>query len=102
VKSSTRIRLDLNNPVFQESWFKLPKDEAERLRRALQKLAQMTWQSLYESKGFHLEEILSKTGPQNQKLYTIRITQKFRAVVFREQDFLRFLTLHPDHDSAYH
>lgn len=96
-----RVRLDLNNPVFQKDWFSLPKEEAERLRSALKQIAQMTWDQVYQSKGLHWEEILSKPGPHEQKMYTIRITDKFRAVVYRDQDFIRFLTLHPDHDSAY-
>lgn len=100
--SPPRVRLDLNNPVFQKDWLALPRDKAEEFRSSLQLLAQMTWEQVYRSKGLHWEEIISKTGPNEQKLYSIRITQKFRAVVYREQDFMRFLTLHPDHNSAYH
>jgi hypothetical protein len=35
-------------------------------------------------------------------LYSFRISQVFRAVAYREGLGLRILTLHPDHDSAYH
>lgn len=97
----TRARLDLNNPIFQKDWFSLPKEEAERFRSSLKQISQMTWDQVYQSKGLHWEEVTSKLGPNGQKLYTIRITDKFRAVVTRDQDFMRFLTLHPDHDSAY-
>ena len=100
--SITKLRLDLNNPVFQKEWFTLPKDEAERLRSSLNQISQMTWDQVYKSKGLHWEEIISKNGPDGKKIYSIRITQKFRAVVCRDQDFMRFLTLHVDHDSAYH
>ena len=32
---------------------------------------------------------------------SIRITEKFRARVTRDGVFMRFISLHPDHDSAY-
>lgn len=96
------IRLDLNNPEFQRDWMALEKDDAEGLRQSLKKISKMSWNQLYQSKGFHWEEIHSKSGPHTSRLYSIRITKKFRAVVYRSGDFLRFLTLHPDHDSAYH
>jgi len=31
----------------------------------------------------------------------MRVTQKCRIVVKREGNILRFISLHPDHDSAY-
>jgi hypothetical protein len=34
-------------------------------------------------------------------LYTIRITQKIRAVVTRQDDFMRFITVSSDHDGIY-
>jgi hypothetical protein len=36
--SVKRVLLDLNNPTFQESWFNLQADHAERVRHALRKL----------------------------------------------------------------
>ena len=33
--------------------------------------------------------------------FTIRVTRQCRAVVIREGEFMRFLALHFDHDSAY-
>jgi hypothetical protein len=45
--------------------------------------------------------IRSKKGKQGEKLYSLRITQKCRAVAIREGDYLRLLSLHSDHDSAY-
>lgn len=97
-----KIRLDLNNPIFQKDWLALPKEEAERFRASLKQISQMSWEQIYKSKGLHWEEILSKTGPDGNKIYSIRITDKFRAVVYRDHDFMRFLTLHTDHDSVYH
>jgi len=33
---------------------------------------------------------------------SIRVSDKFRARVTRDGVFMRFISLHPDHDSAYH
>ena len=34
-------------------------------------------------------------------VYTLRITQSRRASAYRDGNFLRFLTIAPDHDAAY-
>jgi hypothetical protein len=36
----------------------------------------------------------------NQRIYSLRITQRVRAVTYRDGHFLRLLSLHSDHDSA--
>jgi hypothetical protein len=95
------IRLDLNNPEFQAGWFALEKAEALAVLATLKKLRQLSWEQLYRDKGLRWELIQSKTGPHGQRLYSLRITRQCRAVVYREGDFVRFLSLHPDHDSAY-
>ena len=45
--------------------------------------------------------ILSRSGPGDQRIYSLRVTQRVRAVGFRDGLYLRLLSLHPDHDSAY-
>jgi hypothetical protein len=37
---------------------------------------------------------------RGERFYSIRVTKKFRALVQREGDFVIFVGLHPDHDSA--
>jgi len=96
-----RIVLDLNNPVFQETWFVLETAEALRVLVSLRKLRRMSWSDLYRDRGLRWEAILSCNGPGGQRIYSLRVTQKVRAVTFRQGDYLRFLTLHADHDSAY-
>ncbi|MFV2073886.1 MAG: hypothetical protein ACC742_14710 [Thermoanaerobaculales bacterium] len=96
-----RIRLDLNNPVFQRQLFELEKEHQLAVLRALRKLSQLIWPALYSDRGFRWEAIVSRKGPAGKRLYTIRLSSGFRAVVHREDAWLRFLTLHPDHDSAY-
>lgn len=96
-----RVRLDLNNPTFQQGWFGLEKAEMVAVVATLRKLMQLEWEQLYRDKGLRWELIHSKQALGGQKLYSLRVTQKIRAVAYREGDVLRLLSLHPDHDSAY-
>lgn len=101
MKRSDSVLIDLNNPLFQEDLFSLEKEEALQLINTLRKIKKLFWTDVYKDQGFKWELVQSKTGPDGQRLYTIRVSKKIRAVVFREGQFMRFLTLNPDHDSAY-
>jgi hypothetical protein len=94
------VRLDLNNPVFQEQWFSLEKEQRIAVLSCCRKLAAMEWNAIYVDKGLWWELIQSRTGAAKERLYSTRITQKMHAVVKRSGDFLEFLTLHADHDST--
>jgi hypothetical protein len=96
-----RLRLDLNSPVFQRQLFALQSSQQRAVLNSLRKLSQMTWDQVYRDAGLRWEVILSKDGPNGERLYSLRIGKAFRAVAFRDGDWLRLLTLHPDHDSAY-
>jgi hypothetical protein len=95
------IQLDLNNPEFQENLFTLNKIEAWSVLKTLKLLQMMTWEQIQASKGLRWELILSRQGLDGQRLYSMRISQSCRAVAWRDGLWLRFLSLHPDHDSAY-
>ena len=97
----SRILLDLNNPIFQQDLFVLSKSEAVATLKILRKISQLTWEQLYKDQGLKWELIRSKQGKRGEKLYSLRVTQKCRAVAIREGDYLRLLSLHSDHDSAY-
>ncbi len=99
--SQRRVLLDLNNPVFQEQLFNLPKTEQHNVLNTFRKLSRMTWHQLYSDHGLKWEAILSKKGPRGATLYSFRISRKFRGVAYRDGSYLRLLSLHPDHDSAY-
>ncbi len=101
-KRSQAVRLDLNNPVFQRQLFNLSKNDQRSLLNTLRKLATLTWQQVYVDQGLKWEAILSRKGPDGNRLYSLRIGNGFRAVAYREGKWLRLLSLHPDHDSAYH
>ena len=95
------IRLDLNNPEFQAQLLELNKQEAWAVLKTLRLLQKMSWEQIQVSKGLHWELIQSKQGASGERLYSLRISRTCRAVAFREGDWLRLLSLHPDHDSAY-
>jgi len=96
-----RVLLDLKNPVFQEHLFSLDKKEALAVLATLQKIRGLEWEELYRDKGVRWEAIQSRRGPQDERMYSLRVTRRVRAVANREGQFLRLLSLHADHDSAY-
>lgn len=95
------VLLDLNNPLFQETWFSLDRPETLAVIATLRKIRQLHWEQLYRDPGLRWESILSRSGPGNQRIYSLRITQRVRAVGYRDGQFLRLLSLLPDRDSAY-
>ncbi len=95
------VRLDLNNPDFQKDWFALQKEEFIATKNTLRKLSSMDWNHVYYNKGLKWEKIQSTKTNKGRELYAIRLSKKHRAVVYRECEFMIFVSLHPDHDSAY-
>ncbi len=96
-----RVLLDLNDPAFQKDWFALEREEAWAVLGTLKKIHQMDWNQLYQDRGLKWEVILSRPGPLGQRIYSLRVTKRMRAVAYRDGDTLRFLALHADHDPAY-
>lgn len=96
-----RVQLDLNNAEFQQQLFALDKENQRRTLLTLRKLSQMSWDQVYRDRGLKWEAILSRIGPHGGKLYSLRMGKGLRAVAFRDKRFLKLLSLHPDHDSAY-
>ncbi len=96
------IRLDLNNPVFQEHLFSLQKPERNAAIDTLRKIRLLSWEQLYRDAGLKWEKIVSVKPPQGvDAIYSVRITLSRRCTAYREGDFMRFLTVAPDHDSTY-
>ena len=96
------VRLDLNNPVFQEHLFSLQKPEGNAAIDTLRKIRLLSWGQLYRDNGLKWEKIVSvKPPPGIDAIYSLRITQSRRCTAYRDGDFLRFLTVAPDHDSTY-
>lgn len=96
------VRLDINNPVFQENLLTLQKSERHSALDTLNKLRQMTWNQVYRDNGVKWEKIVSIKPPTGiDAIYSLRITQARRATAYRDGEFIRFLTIAPDHDSTY-
>ena len=100
--SDAKVRLDLNNPVFQANLLTLQKPERHAALDTLNKIRQLTWNQLYRDQGLKLEKITSAKPPEGiDAIYSLRITQARRATAYRESDFIRLLTIAPDHDAIY-
>lgn len=100
--SEAKVRLDLNNPVFQDNLLTLQKPERHAALDTLNKIRQLTWHQLYRDLGLKWEKITSVRPPAGiDAIYTLRITQTHRATAYRDGDFMRLLTIAPDHDATY-
>jgi hypothetical protein len=96
------VRLDLNNPVFQDGLLGLQKPERHSALETLKKLRRMSWAQVYADNGLKWEKIVGVAPPAGvPSLYSLRITQSRRAAAYREGDFIRLLTIAPDHDATY-
>lgn len=96
-----RVRLDLNSPEFQDVFFRLESSDIKQVIAALRRMRDLDWNALDRHTGFQWEAIDHLKGPRGSKMYSVRLSQKIRAVGFRNGEFLRLVSLHPDHDSAY-
>lgn len=102
VSSTALVRLDLNNPVFQSNLLSLQKPERHAALDTLNKIRQLTWDQMYRDNGLKWEKISSVAPPAGvDAIYSLRITQARRATAYRDGEFMRFLTVAPDHDSTY-
>ena len=96
------VKLDLNYSDFQDSLFSLNKQERKAVLDTFNKRRKLTWDQVYRDQGLKWEKLSSIKPPSGIKaIYSLRITRSRRATAYREQDFLRFLTISPDHDSTY-
>ena len=83
---------------------KLTKDcstSRTKIKNILQKINKMDLRQVQQSSGLNLEKIKNLKTSNGKTLYSIRMSKSFRAVICIEDDFIRFISLHPDHDSAY-
>jgi len=109
-KASTQhdlVECDLEFPRVRLELEKLELSELEQVEAAVEKIQQMTWDQLYKTssktqkRGLNWEQIAGQQTAQGKTIASIRISGKFRARVCRDGKFMRFISLHPDHDSAY-
>ena len=95
------MRLDLNSPEFQTVFFDLDPADLKRVVAALRKVRSLDWETFYLHPGLHWEVVGHVATPNGAKAGSVRLSQKMRAIAYRDGDFLVLVSLHPDHDSAY-
>ncbi len=98
---ASRVRLDLNSPEFQDVFLRLETVELKQVVASLRRLSELVWAEIYRHTGYQWEAIQHLKAPNGASVYSLRLSQKVRALAFRDGDFLRFVSMHPDHDSAY-
>jgi len=91
-----KVLLDLNYPAFQSELFEMDAAEIKKTFKTFKKLRAMSWNEVFRDNGLKWEEPKSAPGR-----YTIRLSLSNRAVVVREESWIRFQALHQDHDGAY-
>ena len=99
--AARHVRLDLNSPEFLDVFLRLELGELKQVVTSLRRLRQLDWDTVYRHTGFRWEVIEHLKAPNDARMYSLRLSQKVRAVAYRDGDFLRLISLHPDHDSAY-
>ncbi len=95
------MKIDLNFPPFQQDLFSLDKTQLTAFVKSVKKINIMDLRQVQQSSGLNLEKIKNLKTSNGKTLYSIRMSKSFRAVICIEDDFIRFISLHPDHDSAY-
>lgn len=98
---SSRVKLDLNSPEFQDVSFRLELAELKQVVGSLRRLRELDWNAVYRHTGFQWEAIRHIRTPNGATAYSLRLSAKIRAIAYRDGGFLRIISLHPDHDSAY-
>jgi hypothetical protein len=98
---SSLVRLDLNSPEFQDVFFRLELAQLKQVVASLTRLRELDWNNLYRHPGYRWEAIEHLKAPNGANVYSLRLSQRIRAVAYRDGDFLRLISLHPDHDSTY-
>ena len=94
--NDSKVLLDLNYPAFQDELFDLDASEIKKAIKTFRKLKNLTWNAVFRDNGLKWEEPKSVPGKS-----TVRLSQSYRAIVVRDGAFMRFQSLHRDHDEAY-
>lgn len=102
------VQCDLEFPTLQDQLEKPKSLDFEAFFNKVEKINEMTWQQVYATsskgkakRGLNWEALPNQRTASGGTVASIRITDKFKARVTRDGVFMRFISLHPDHDSAY-
>jgi hypothetical protein len=99
--AASRVRLDLNSPEFLDVFLRLEVAELKQVVASLRRLQGLDWSTVYRHAGFKWEAIRHIRTPSGATAYSLRLSEKIRAIAYRDGEYLRIVSLHPDHDSAY-
>ncbi len=92
---------------LQDEILNLEELEFNQFTKTITKIEMMSWDQIYKTssksqkRGLSWEIIENQITKSGKKTASIRISKKFRARVCRDQNYMIFISLHPDHDSAY-
>lgn len=101
------VQVDLEYSRVQIELTELELDELREVRACVEKIKKMTWaqvlatSSKSEKRGLNWEVIDNQKTASGSTIASIRISKKFRARITRNGAAMRFISLHPDHDSTY-
>ena len=90
------VLLDLNHLAFQAQLPALDAGPLRQIRKTLQKLSKLDWAAVHRDPDLKWEAITGQAGE-----HSLRVSLQCRAVVLRQGDHMRILSLHFDHDGAY-
>lgn len=101
------IEVDLEFPRAQKELQALENKELDQIEATIEKVKKMTWDQVYKTssktqkRGLNWEPIDGQQTTSGKSIASIRVSGKSRARVCRDGNFMKFISFHPDHDSAY-
>ena len=102
------VQCDLEFPAFQKDLADLESRQIDAVLNKVETINRMTWNQVYatsskgkDKRGLNWEVLPNQSTARGGTVASIRITEKLRIRVTRDGVFMRFISLHPDHDSAY-
>jgi hypothetical protein len=108
IQNKQGVECDLEFPLVKKQLKHLDQHEKNKVIKATQKINRMTWEQIYATsskgagkRGLNWEVLKHQKTSDGKAIATIRLSKKHRARVTREGVYMRFISLHLDHDSAY-
>ena len=102
------VQCDLEFPPLQIELKNLEPLQLDQFFNCIEKIKKMTWAQIYATsskgagkRGINWGVIAHQKTASDGVVASIRISEKFRVRVTRDGVFMRFISVHPDHDSAY-
>lgn len=103
-----RVLVDTGYPRFLKALTNLENDDQDAVLDTLEKIQQMTWDDIYKTssktagqkRGINYEPTDQRTA-SGRRIATVRASGKVRIRVCRDEQYMRFISIHVDHASAY-